>query len=87
MTRPVMVFEYFRPEGSTVLEKREIGAGNFHQFGVDHEDYQDGPGNFSTAIVEMPDGTIKNVPVEMIRFDDDGGNPGEAPRKAGKWQT
>lgn len=27
-----------------------------------------GPGNFSTAIVEWPDGKVENVPVENVRF-------------------
>jgi len=70
MTRPVTVFEWWRPKEAlydTPFEKREIGAGNFHQFGVNCEE---GAGNYSTAIVEMPNGEVKNVPVDLIRFDD-----------------
>ena len=75
MTRPVTVFEYWRPEGSaynTPWEFREIGKGQFHQFSIDCEwcDSENGVGNFSTAIVEMPDGEVKVVHADMIRFDD-----------------
>ena len=40
----------------------------FHQFGSDYEEFESGPGNFTTAIVELSDGTIRSVPVEHIRF-------------------
>ncbi len=73
MTRPVTIFEWWRPEDSalsTPFKKRELGKGNFHQFGNDVFEEQDSVATFSTAIVEMPDGTVKNVEVEMIRFDD-----------------
>lgn len=71
MTRRVMVFEHLWENG-VLKGKREVGAGNFHQFGVDYEEFDTGPGSFSTAIVEMPDGTIINPSVELIRFDDAG---------------
>ena len=50
--------------GGKVLE----GHGIFHQWGVDYEEFENGAGNHSTAIVEMPDGSVKNVPVELIVF-------------------
>lgn len=73
MTRPVIVFKWYRPDDAKYdepYEKVEVGAGNFHQFGTDFEEFGDGGASFSTAIVEMPDGEVKNVPVELIRFDD-----------------
>lgn len=54
--------EKFRPT------KVPVGSGKFHQFGVDYEELNDGVGNFSTAIVEMPDGKVVNVPVDLIEF-------------------
>ena len=48
----------------------KAGEGVFHAWGVDYEDSEDGPGNFSTAIVELNDGTVQNVPVELVRFRD-----------------
>jgi len=44
------------------------GEAIFHQFGVDYEEFETGPGNYSTAIIELPDGTVKNIPVENIEF-------------------
>lgn len=44
----------------------EDGVGVFHQFGINYEDLEGGV--FTTAIVEMPDGTVKNIPVENIKF-------------------
>ena len=64
MTRRVMVFKW-RDRGRV-----EVGAGNFHQFGTDCEEFEDGGFSFSTAIVEMRDGNVVNVLVELIRFDD-----------------
>lgn len=44
------------------------GEGIFHQFGVAYEEYEAGAGNYSTAIIESPDGTVLNIPVEDIEF-------------------
>ena len=68
MSRKVVVFKYDRPKGQIHYDKVPVGPGIFHQFGVDYEEFETGPGNFSTAIVEMPDGTVQNVPVELIVF-------------------
>lgn len=46
----------------------EKGEAAFHQFGCDYEEFESGPGNFSTAIVEWPDGTVENVRADRIRF-------------------
>lgn len=65
--RRVNVFEFVKNEDRTYT-KRIVKQGYFHQWGSDYEDYESGPGNFSTAIVEMDDGTVENVYVEMISF-------------------
>ena len=52
MTRPVTVFEWWRPKDSKYdvrYEKREIGDGKFHQFSTDYEEFQDGAGNYAVA--------------------------------------
>lgn len=49
-------------------ENVSIGRGLFRKWGCDYEEFDTGPGNYSTAIVEMGDGSVKNVPVELIRF-------------------
>jgi hypothetical protein len=59
-------------QNSDVPNKRwelvENGEAVFHQFGCDYEEFESGPGNFSTAIVEWPDGRVENVPAQNIRF-------------------
>jgi len=75
MTRPVTIFEYWRPDDAEYddsYQKREMGKGVFHEFGVSYENVGDSVGNYSTAIIELPNGQIVNEPVEMIQFDDKG---------------
>jgi hypothetical protein len=45
-----------------------VGEAGFHQFGVGYEEFEAGPGNFTTAIVEWPDGRVESVPAEHVRF-------------------
>ena len=68
-TRKVVVYEW-QQEKSKPFEMRRvcIGSGIFHQFGVNYEEFETGLGNFSTAIVEMPDGSVRNIPVNLIIF-------------------
>ena len=67
--RKVTIYKWQRVEGKCALDKVAIGHGIFHQFGIDYEEFETGPGQFSTAIVEMPDGSLKNVPVELVKFE------------------
>jgi len=46
----------------------EKGEAIFHLFGFDHEEYDGGPGNYTSAIVEWPDGTVESVFLHHIRF-------------------
>ena len=66
-TRPVTVFEYKRIP-SRGLEKVEKCEGTFHEFGVAYEEFENGAGNYSIAIVELPNGEIINPAVELIRL-------------------
>ena len=60
--RKVMVMEW--KDGALV----DKGEAIFHQFGCDFMEMNDGNVNYSTAIVECPDGTVENVPARNIRF-------------------
>ena len=51
-----------------VAQQDTATFGLFHQWGSDYDEYQDGPGNFTVAIVEMPDGTVKSVNPSEIKF-------------------
>ncbi|MCK5603542.1 hypothetical protein KAR91_16780 [Candidatus Pacearchaeota archaeon] len=49
-------------------ELREQGEAIFHGWGVNYEEFETGAGNFSTAIIELEDGTVKNIPAVQVRF-------------------
>lgn len=79
--RKVMVTKYItRPMSSEVADAakgitgrsistwEEVGEAWFHGFGTDYEEFENGPGNFSTAIVEWPDGKVEMVRADAIRF-------------------
>lgn len=66
--RKVEVYDWEPVEGAGHSERILIGVGFFHQFGTSFMEFDEGPGNYSTAIVEMPDGTIKNPAIEDIKF-------------------
>lgn len=68
--RKVMVSHLIKVTGQTRWTLQEKGVATFHEFGVGYEAFDSGPGNYSTAIVEWPDGTVENVPVEQIKFID-----------------
>jgi hypothetical protein len=66
--RKVIYSQYVRKEGCTAYSLEPAGEALFHQFGVGYEEFESGPGNYSTAIIELDDGTIKSIPVEHIKF-------------------
>jgi hypothetical protein len=68
--RSVSVYKYGKVErdGRVYNEKVFDACAKFHQFGVSYEEFDNGAAPFSTAIVELQDGTVRNVPVEMIKF-------------------
>ena len=51
-------------------KKVEKGSARFHQWGISYELIDGSVGQYTTAIIELPDGTIENVPAENIRFID-----------------
>ena len=67
-TKYVKYYGHERKEGQSHFDRVLKGTAIFHQFGVDYEEFDSGPGNFSTAIIELPDGTVKNIYVELIEF-------------------
>lgn len=65
----VEIFKYVKDENQSYKMKLVSDTfGEFHQWGCDYEEFEGGPGNYSTAIVQLADDTIKNVPVEMVKF-------------------
>ena len=47
-------------------ELQEQGEALFHQWGRDTHSDEDG--SFSTAIIELEDGIVKNIPAYQVRF-------------------
>lgn len=72
--RKVKIFENKRINnekgGYLRHEKVEKGTGLFHQWGIDYEEFETGPGNYTVATVEMEDGTIDVFQPCMIQFID-----------------
>ena len=67
--RAVRIFKHERNrEKRTQVDRVFDCLGKFHAWGCDHEEYATNAGNFSTAIVELSSGEVRNVPVEMIEF-------------------
>lgn len=44
--------------------------GLFHCWGVEYEEFEAGPGNYSVALVELPNGEIKTVLPSNLKFID-----------------
>lgn len=67
--RKVMVSELsWSPEAKRNV-KKEKGEALFHQFGIDYEEFETaGPAQFTSAIIEWPDGQVESVGVPFIRF-------------------
>ena len=55
-------------KNSLYFELEKQGEADFEAWGVDFEEVNDGVGTYSTAIIKLDDGSIKNIPVENIRF-------------------
>jgi hypothetical protein len=86
--RTVKIFKYEKrelkdaahPFGETYHEKVEQGTGLFHGWGSNYEEFENGHGNFSAAIVEMPDGSVQQPPADMVQFLSSPNVAGETPR-------
>lgn len=48
--------------------KAEDVLGYFHQWGINYEEFETGPGNFTTAIIETFDGSVVSCPAETVQF-------------------
>lgn len=66
--KTVIVSEMRNTPGTREWKMVEKGEALFHSFGADFEEFENGPGNFSAAIVEWPSGQIELVRADRIRF-------------------
>jgi len=69
--RPVIVLDWDRSKTKNgQCLKKEIDKGKFHKWGCDYEELEFEVGNYSTAIIELKDGTVLNHPAELVKFTD-----------------
>lgn len=66
--RKVKVSQSVQVAGTTKWETVERGTAKFHQFGADYEEFEAGPGNYTTAVIEWPDGKVEMVRADMVQF-------------------
>lgn len=60
-----------KPINNTGCWEHEFSSsGLFHQWGVNYEMSNEGFGNYTVAIVELPDGTIEQVIPSNLKFID-----------------
>lgn len=76
--RPVMTMKPVYV-GNKKTGMEDLGKAVFHQWGVEYEEFETGPGNYTVAIVELPSGEIQTHMPEHIRFLD-GEDASEAAR-------
>ncbi len=71
MLRPVTVFKWNREKVSSGrYEKVKDCEGVFHRWGENYEEFENGPGNYSVAIVELPNGEVITPSADLIKFED-----------------
>lgn len=46
----------------------DFELGYFHYFGCDYEEFETGAGNYSVAIIELPDGKVVKVNPNDLQF-------------------
>lgn len=64
----VQVFEWKWDRDLKKNLKKESYKAYFLGFGIDYEELRDGVGQYTSAILELDDGTVTMVPVFMIKF-------------------
>lgn len=67
--RPVMTMKMIHDSLGRRLEGlADDREGKFHGWGSGYEEFESGPGNYTVAIVEFPDGKVDTVVPYLIRF-------------------
>jgi len=56
-------------KGTNCWEDDYLHDGVFHQWGAAYEEFETGPGNYTVAIIEQPDGTITEVLPSNLKFE------------------
>ena len=65
----ILIYNYNNEDEIERIPTNKCGL--FHQWGIDFEELGDaGVGNYTTAVVELEDGTIETPPANQIQFMD-----------------
>ena len=71
MNRPILYKKGRYSDGLFIgFDKEYTARGTFLAIGSDYEEFENGPGNYSTAIVETLTGEVIAIPVTNIKFTD-----------------
>ena len=68
--RKVKIFKWVWDEKTDKCDEVADGVGLFIQYGVNFVELDEGIGNYTSVIVEKSDGTILNLPTELVVFND-----------------
>lgn len=56
------------PKGGGGYEYPPPSSGYFHCFSTAYMEFNSGPGQYPVALVELMDGTVEEVTVDLLRF-------------------
>ena len=66
--RPVMTMRATHDNRGARTGIEDAAEGKFHAWGSSFEEFENGPANYTVALVEMPDGTVQSLMPWLIRF-------------------
>ncbi len=66
--RPVMLLTPEFDKSGKFIGANDRCEAKFHGWGVQYDEFESGPGNFTVAIVEMEDGSVGTCTPQCIRF-------------------
>jgi len=66
--RPVMTMKALHDDRGRRTGLEDAVEGKFHGWGVEYEEFESGPGNYTVAIIEMSDGSIQTLAPFLVRF-------------------
>lgn len=69
--RQVQVFKWIQErdgDGKLQNVRTQDGMATFHQFGAAYEEFENGAGSYTIAIIERADGSVQQVNADMIQF-------------------
>ena len=66
--RRVKIFKRVFDKTKKTYVRAEDIEGNFIEYGVNHEEFEAGPGNYTCGVIEMDDGTIRLIDVYYFEF-------------------